>query len=382
MLRLSLWWAAGSRIVVAVGCGCLGLLLLSGTQLLLAAGLTGALIAWTLVFSGRMFRLPGAERAVGPGWLTADLAITCAVLLSQHWTVPADGVADGTGWMNALVSMTIVTYQWHTSPRAGALATVLLTAAYWIGIETSIGGDDGTWPAPAAWLLVDGVLSRGLYVMVRRGGRRADAYLAAGDRKRNAAEVSRARRADEREHLATLHDTAASTLLMVGQGAVPGSSDWFRRQARRDLDMLDPQEHTAAPAATLDLTTMLAETAAAGGVTVIHRSSATLPLPPEPATAIRDSVREALTNVGRHAGVSEAELTVHRRDHRVTVEVRDRGHGFDPEDNPPQRRGITESIVARMYRAGGSAQVRSAPGRGTVVHLVWPTNRPGGGDDE
>jgi signal transduction histidine kinase len=372
MLRLSLLWAAVSRIVVAVGCGCLGLFLVSGHRLVAASVVTGVLIVWTLVFCLRMIRRRDRERVDG-AWLAADVTITCAVLLSQPWVIPLDGVPDGTGWMNALVAMTVVTYQWHTTARVGAVAAVLFVASYWIGVDTSIGGNggDGGWPAPAYWLLADALLSRGLFVMVRRGGRRADAYLAAGDRERAAAEVSRARRADEREHLAMLHDTAAATLLMVGQGTVPEGSEWLQRQARRDLQMLDPEVRAVRPQPVLDLATMLAETTAAGGVAVAYPPLETLLLPSQPAIAIRDSVREALNNVARHAAVSQADLSVEQEDGRLVVEVRDRGQGFDPAHVPLHRRGIAESIVARMQRAGGNGTVVSSPGHGTVVRLEW-----------
>jgi signal transduction histidine kinase len=371
MLRVSLLWAGVSRIVVAVGCGCLGLFLVSGTRLVVTSLVTGGLIVWTLVFCLRMIRHRDRERVEGI-WLAADVTISCAVLLSQHWVIPLNGVPDGTGWMNALVAMTVVTYQWHTTPRIGAIAAVLFVASYWIGVDTSIGGNGGGgWPAPAYWLFADALLSRGLYVMVRRGGRRADAYLAAGDRERAAAEVSQARRADEREHLATLHDTAAATLLMVGQGTVHQRSDWLQRQARRDLEMLDPEVRAVRPQPVLDLATMLAETTAAGGVAVAYPPLETLMLPSQPAIAIRDSVREALANVARHAAVSEADLSVEQEAGRLVVEVRDRGKGFDPSHVPLHRRGITESIVARMQRAGGHGTVVSSPGNGTVVRLEW-----------
>ena len=55
---------------------------------------------------------------------------------------------------------------------------------------------------------------------------------------------------------------------------------------------------------------------------------------------------------------------------RVTVFVRDRGEGFDPESIPEERRGVRESIVGRMQRHGGRAEIRSAPGTGTEVELV------------
>jgi signal transduction histidine kinase len=58
--------------------------------------------------------------------------------------------------------------------------------------------------------------------------------------------------------------------------------------------------------------------------------------------------------------------------HKVTLFVRDRGQGFDPTEIPADRRGIAESIRARMTRAGGSATVGSTPGAGTEVELTMP----------
>ena len=56
-------------------------------------------------------------------------------------------------------------------------------------------------------------------------------------------------------------------------------------------------------------------------------------------------------------------------DERAEVFVRDRGAGFDPDAVPADRRGVRESIVGRMQRHGGSAEVRSQPGGGTEVEL-------------
>jgi signal transduction histidine kinase len=55
---------------------------------------------------------------------------------------------------------------------------------------------------------------------------------------------------------------------------------------------------------------------------------------------------------------------------RVEVFVRDRGVGFDAEAIPQDRRGVRDSIVARMERHGGRAAVRSSPGEGTEVELA------------
>src|SRR5262249_20137881 len=57
---------------------------------------------------------------------------------------------------------------------------------------------------------------------------------------------------------------------------------------------------------------------------------------------------------------------------QVSVFVRDRGKGFDPDTVPSDRKGLAESVYARMTRRGGSATVRSAQGEGTEVSLTMP----------
>jgi len=56
----------------------------------------------------------------------------------------------------------------------------------------------------------------------------------------------------------------------------------------------------------------------------------------------------------------------------VTAYVRDQGAGFDPVVVPADRRGISDSIVGRMERHGGSATVISRPGTGTEVVMKLP----------
>jgi hypothetical protein len=368
-LSLGRRYAVVSRAVVILGCGGLGLLLVSGTRFAAAALCLVVLVAWSLHFTRRMLRTPGhgADRRL----LAADLTVVCGALLSQPWTIPPTGVADGTGWVTALASMTVVTYQWHTPPAAGALATVALVAAYVVGVETSIGGTGPVWPMPAAWIVVEAMLSRGLFHLVRLGGRSADGYLVARERRRAEAAGGRARRSEEREYLAALHDTAAATLLMVGLGAVPGRSRWLADQAARDLAILAPGRRATPRGPLVDVSAWLVTTASSGSVTVHHTPLQPVRLPPAAAAAIHDSVREALTNVARHAAVPEAFLSLRWDGRWLVVEVRDRGPGFRPGRVPAGRRGISESIAGRMRRAGGSAVVTSRPGAGTVVRLEW-----------
>jgi signal transduction histidine kinase len=57
---------------------------------------------------------------------------------------------------------------------------------------------------------------------------------------------------------------------------------------------------------------------------------------------------------------------------RVTAFVRDHGSGFNASAIPDDRRGIADSIIGRMERYGGSAEITSSLGGGTEVALRLP----------
>ena len=69
-------------------------------------------------------------------------------------------------------------------------------------------------------------------------------------------------------------------------------------------------------------------------------------------------------------------------DTAVDVFVRDRGAGFDVDGVATDRHGVRSSIVDRMARHGGRADVRSAPDEGTEVRLHMPRTTPRGTQDE
>jgi len=58
----------------------------------------------------------------------------------------------------------------------------------------------------------------------------------------------------------------------------------------------------------------------------------------------------------------------------VEAWITDHGTGFDPDQVGDDRKGIGESILARMDRSGGSADIVSS-GEGTEVHLISGASR-------
>lgn len=97
---------------------------------------------------------------------------------------------------------------------------------------------------------------------------------------------------------------------------------------------------------------------------------------PDLREVIFQMVRELLLNVARHAGVSEASLTLRREQDNLVIHVADEGAGFDPElvlasTDEETTFGI-RTLRERVDIFGGSLDVDSSPGAGTRITLVMP----------
>ena len=74
-------------------------------------------------------------------------------------------------------------------------------------------------------------------------------------------------------------------------------------------------------------------------------------------------------------GCRPSRSTPRWRPDELSVFVRDRGAGFDIDDVEESRHGVRGSIIGRMKRHGGRAEIRSAPGDGTEVRLTHAGHR-------
>jgi two-component system sensor histidine kinase UhpB len=99
-------------------------------------------------------------------------------------------------------------------------------------------------------------------------------------------------------------------------------------------------------------------------------------LTPETETACFRVAQEAITNVLRHAKARNLWLRLFTAGGRLALSVRDDGDGFDVEHvRSGAAQGANLGLVGMEERtalAGGSLEVRAAPGRGTVVLATFP----------
>jgi len=358
--RLAVRYSVLARTAIVVVCGLFGIFVAPTPWL--TAVVVGGLLFWSVPYVRLMVHGPG--RWVLPG----DAGLVAAVCLTQLWTVPPAALESDEGWVIALASMTLVVYQWHTSLIMGATAVAIVDGAFFAGVVLATPASVSGAVTMLVWIPVEAALSRLLWLLVRRGAAAADREIERAEEARRTAAVAAAARAAEREYSATLHDTAASTLLMVGLGEIRGNERWLRAQAERDLRIFDGR--TVAPAEA-DLTEQLREVIADSGLEVTAELPDSLPVPTTAGTALCQAVREALSNVARHARTETAEVTARAGPGGVVITVADHGIGFAPELVPATRWGVTESIINRVAAIGGRVDVRTAPGAGTTVRLEW-----------
>ena len=86
------------------------------------------------------------------------------------------------------------------------------------------------------------------------------------------------------------------------------------------------------------------------------------------------TTQEALANIARHAKAEQVFINIEAHDDKVILRVTDDGGGFDmASKNYSVGHGLS-NMRARAEDLNGSFAIKSAPGKGTTVELVFPTN--------
>ena len=187
-------------------------------------------------------------------------------------------------------------------------------------------------------------------------------------------------RSEERATMAaTVHDSVLQTLAMIQRAA--GDAREVTRLARAQERELRAWLFEGRAPGSFDATQVTTvaqavsvieyEVEAGHGVAVDSVTVGDCPLTDD-LRALLAAGREATVNAAKWSGAPTVSLFVEVEPVRVSLFVRDRGKGFDPDGVDGDRQGISQSIRARVARHGGTAVIRSAVGTGTEVELVIP----------
>jgi len=105
----------------------------------------------------------------------------------------------------------------------------------------------------------------------------------------------------------------------------------------------------------------------------VHSENVSEDLGDETKVTIYRLVQEALNNAATHASARNAKVTIVQTSDKISVEITDDGHGFDPD----RHRGMgILGMEERVRRTGGSFTIESAPGKGATVKAALPLHKP------
>ncbi len=188
-----------------------------------------------------------------------------------------------------------------------------------------------------------------------------------------AAERETAARLQERTEIARqLHDSVLQTLKLISTSA--GDSGEVRylvrvqeRDLRRTINEYRSPHRDSFRARLLDARASVEDRYRVEIEQVIRDDAEMTP----GLQALIEAAAEAMANAARHSASPTIDLYAEVRPDGVQINVRDRGRGFDSETIGTG--GMAHSIVGRVVEAGGTADIKTTPGRGTDVSLFLPT---------
>ncbi len=360
-----LWIVTGYRIFAAIWLSILGAVAIGSETTVvdnpaIVSGTIALVLGWAaLATTGRVLR----PALAATWWFVAiDLAISC-------WTVVAGDVAGTIQFAGGypLVGAFAAIYAFGTA--GGVVGAAALTVT---GLSRVIDTDQ---PVPqdvanSIAHLFSVAAAGGVAVVLRGSERRREAAEAALEQER----TERIRAEEHAEMAAHLHDSVLQTLALIQRdsAATPDIRGLARHQERELRAWLFPDQGATGGTdggfrEALVSVCSEVEDLGEARVEVVVVGDASIDTEP-----IVRAAREAVLNASKHAGVETISVYGEAGDKEVLVFVKDRGSGFAPADVPGSRKGIRESIVNRMERHGGTAEIISQPGAGTEVRLGLP----------
>lgn len=178
-------------------------------------------------------------------------------------------------------------------------------------------------------------------------------------------------RSQERADMAAhLHDSVLQTLALIQKQAHDQRAvQRLARSQERDLrQWLYGTNESSDQTVKAALQTAAADVEDGHGTPIEVVVVGDAPLRGGPAALVQ-AAREAMVNAAKHSEAPRIDVYAEIEDGNLEVFVRDRGRGFDPDSVGEDRLGVRRSILGRMERHGGTAEIRSSPGEGTEVRL-------------
>ncbi|HTS78467.1 MAG TPA: sensor histidine kinase [Bryobacteraceae bacterium] len=111
------------------------------------------------------------------------------------------------------------------------------------------------------------------------------------------------------------------------------------------------------------------------GIPVEYKAEFKDRLPDETETHLFRIVQEALTNIARHSGATQASIHLRPEGGRVRLTIHDNGKGFPAKNAQHGGMGLS-GMRARARSAGGELEIKSSPAGGVTIDVSAPLSKP------
>ena len=335
--------------------------------------------------------------------LFITLVATCVAAVAQRWVRMAAGSfavvyllgiatwplanrtplepTDGTHWLYYLLTVATALAAISLPARYATIYLFVASAVYAIaGYITDSGGttrEQALLEALYSVMLGGAILV--IIAMLRQASTTVDRAQAAAFESYAEAVRQHATEVERVKVDAIVHDSVLTTLLSAARATTSESQALAARMAAnaigylREAAMLAPSEGT-----TVSIATVAREVAEAAGSTGVPFELRVdeLPahsIPVAAGEAVRSAATQAMHNSAQHAGQSRGRwVSIRAAGSGLVVEVGDTGAGFVLSEVPAERLGLRVSILERLHNAGGTAEIDTQPGEGTIITIRWP----------
>ncbi|RJT87778.1 ATP-binding protein [Cryobacterium melibiosiphilum] len=320
---------------------------------------------------------------------TTTIVASVYVLALVAWPflmLDRDAVLDGKPWIWYLCTVATSCAAIAFPLRWAAIYTVVIPVMYGIVRILPAGGQ-----AELALALLDvvyasllGAVVLIIIYMLRQATEAVDVAQSNALQKYALAVRQHATEVERVEVDSIVHDTVLATLLSAAGAHTPKGAELAATMARNAIARLDeagaePTDDVGrVPFSRLAGRIRQAAGALACTFTVTEKTIEPLTMPEQASEALYSATVQAMVNSMQHAGPIDGSLgrTVTMGATLIggaTIEISDAGVGFDLASVSSGRLGLRLSIQGRVESAGGTAEVRSSPGRGTTIAIHWPT---------
>ncbi len=313
------------------------------------------------------------------GFFAAYAVVATSAMLSWPlaWTGPP---LDGTPFIALPLVGSVIMLAWAARDVLVAVVTAppVMTVFAWIRTEPGGGGKDVHTAALEAIFSIAVICGVTVAVsLCHQAGELLDQSADLAAARAEQAAILASVRNEQGVLDALVHDQVMTTLAAAGNATV--SRDRLAGMAGVALNALGDAGETPDDSDPLTgdgfaelVTGLVGHVAGAASVQV---DVGTMTVPRRIANALAQAAQEAALNAAKHAPGSRITVRVLARDAggevRVGVEVADDGPGFAVDEIPAGRLGVRLALSGRLEAIGGTAEVESEPGDGTVVRLSW-----------